>query len=151
MQSTIVTNKYNLFVHKTHKIKQNGLALTFKGKHFNLIWLLFFCIPVNCKTSATEIKLKRENIYVWMQNKWFDTKMWCYKLMFRKYGQPCPVTYELKYFTLNNPDVQDPSWGCKKYLFGYIYKVLDTKHTVLLGSRWTCANVSMFLSQNKWK
>ena len=84
----------NLFEHKTQTIKQNGLALSFKGKYFNLIWLLFFCIPVDCKTPATEIKLKRKTSMFECKTIGLRPKMWCYKLMFGKYGQPCPVTYE---------------------------------------------------------
>ena len=60
------------------------VALRFKEKQFNLTFVLHvFQLP----TPVTEIELK-ENIYVWMQNKRFETKMWCYTLVFGKLGQP---------------------------------------------------------------
>ena len=49
-----------------------------------LIWLLFFLYFSQLQPPVTEIKLKRENIYVWMQNNQFEIKMWCYTLMFGK-------------------------------------------------------------------
>ena len=74
----------NLFEHKTDCLAFKLLMLTNNYLFLISNWLLFFCIPVNCKTPVTEIKLKRENIYVWIQNNWFETKMGCYTLMFRK-------------------------------------------------------------------
>ena len=37
-----------------------------------LNWLLFL-YSSQLQPPVTEIKLKRENIYVWMQNNWFET------------------------------------------------------------------------------
>ena len=48
-----------------------------------LNWLLFLYSSW-LQPPVTEIKLKRENIYVWMQNNQFEIKTWCYNLMFWK-------------------------------------------------------------------
>ena len=85
----------NLFEHKTDGLAFKLLMLIIVKQLFIFNFKLTFVLlyPSQLYTSNWN-KTQKENIYVWMQNNWFETKMWCYKLMFGKRVQPCPVTYK---------------------------------------------------------
>ena len=95
MWSTTMTQN-NLFEHKTDSLAFKLLMLIIVKQLFIFNFKLTFVLLYSSwlQPPVTEIKFKRENIYVWMQNNQFETKIWWYKLMFGKRVQPCPVAYK---------------------------------------------------------
>ena len=111
MWSTTTTQN-NLFEHRTDRLAFKLLMLIIEKQLFILVsnWLLFFLYSSWLEPPVTEIKLKRENIYVWMQKIQFETKMWWYKLMFGK-----------------NISTMCPSFCV--YIYIYIYIYINLTHT----------------------
>ena len=69
-----------------------------------LNWLLFFLYSSWLQPPVTEIKLKRGNIYVWIQNNRFETKNVMLQFnVWKEIFQPCVCTSVYLYIYEPNP------------------------------------------------
>ena len=151
MRNCLTNAKYNktqnnLFEHKTDGLAFKLLVLIIVKQlfifNFKLTFVLLYPSWLQNTSNWNELKKKTSMFECktngfWDQNVMLDINVW-------KEGSTLSChLWKLKYFTLNNPDVQDPSWDSKKRVFVWIQntRFCGTQDGHVLMSLWSWVKI----------